>query len=133
MRAADLAGEGKARPAADQARHRDTVMRGSKGPDPVERLVRGQVAQQTSDLGHLERLRQLEGRQDPRQAASQHRLARARGPAHQEVMTAAGRDLEGPASLFLPMNLSEVVLRRLGVVLDNRFGWTLGFDDLGLH
>src|ERR1700680_672574 len=108
-------------------------MRRSKGTGPVEWLVGGEVAQQASDLRHLERLRQLEGRQDPWQAASQHRLARAGGPAHQEVMTAAGRDLEGPARLLLSMNLGEVVLRGLGGVLDHRLGWTLCFDDLRSH
>src|SRR5229473_3496371 len=81
---------------------------------PVERPSRQQVSKQASELRHLEGLAQVQGRQDPGEAASQHRLARARRAAQQEVMPAGGGDLDRATRLLLAVDFREVVLEDFG-------------------
>src|SRR5216683_6459888 len=77
---------------------------------PVERPSRQQVSKQASELRHLEGLAQVQGRQDPGEAASQHRLARAGRAAQQEVMPAGGGDLDRATRLLLAVDFREVEL-----------------------
>ena len=59
-----------------------------------------------------------EERQDPRQPAREHRLARAGRPGEQQVVAARRGDLEGPARPLLAAHVGEVghVRERLEVV-----------------
>ena len=86
------------------------MVRRAKRPRPVERPAARQLAEQAADLRHLERLVQLERRQDAGQAAREHRLAGARRAAQEEVMAAGRGDLEGAPRLLLAVDLGEVVL-----------------------
>ena len=60
------------------------------------------------DARHLERLVRLERRQEPRQAAGEHRLARARRAGEQQVVAAGGRELERPPGALLAADVGEV-------------------------
>ena len=51
-------------------------MRSPERPDPVDRPALGQLTEQAPDLSHLERLVQLERRQNARQAPGEHRRPR---------------------------------------------------------
>src|SRR5438874_1782710 len=88
-------------------------MRSPERPDPVDRPALGQLTEQAPDLSHLERLVQLERRQNARQAPGEHRLAGAGRPAHQDVVPAGRGDLERTPCLLLAVDLAEVVLRRI--------------------
>src|SRR4029078_7278179 len=59
----------------------------------------------------LEGLFLLEWRQDPRQAASEHRLADARWTAEQQGVTSGGAELERPPRALLATDVSEVERR----------------------
>ena len=111
MDAADLPGQRQAAAPADEARHRDAVVRGAKRAGPVERPVTRQLAEQAAHLRHLERLAELEWRKDAWQAAGQHRLAGTGRAAHQEVVAPGGRYLQGALRLLLAVDLGQVVLR----------------------
>jgi hypothetical protein len=77
---------------------------------------------------HLERRSGFEHRQDPRQAAREHRLPRPRRAAEEDVVAARRRQLERPPGPFLPANVGEIGSagralavrrqRRLGVELE---------------
>ena len=66
----------RARPAADEALRRDRVVRCAEGP--LRRQPAAADAGDAVDLGDLERLLEGRRRQDPRQPAREHRLARRR-------------------------------------------------------
>ena len=68
------------------------------------------------DPHHLERLARLERRQDRRQPASEHRLARSGRAGEQKVVTAGGGELERAAGALLAADVGQVGrigLRRL--------------------
>jgi hypothetical protein len=60
------------------------------------------------DPRHLERVFLFEGRQDPRQPAGEHGLARAGWAAEQQVVTAGGRQLECTSPSFLAANVGKI-------------------------
>ena len=60
----------------------------------------------------LERVLGLERRQQARQAAGEHRLARARRPEQQQVVTAGRRDLDGEPPEALTAHVGHVGGRR---------------------
>ena len=109
---ADLARYRQPTPTADEAGGGHAVMRGTKRARPVQRPVARQLAEEAADLGHVESLTKLERRQDPREAAREHRLAGAGRAAEQEMMSARGRHLERPLGLLLAMHLDQVVVDR---------------------
>src|SRR5216683_7785814 len=94
---ADLAGHREPRSTADEPGHRDAVVGGAERTRPIERATWYEVAEQAPDLGHLERLGQLERRQDSGQAAGEHGLAGAGRSAQQQMVAAGGGDLDRPA------------------------------------
>jgi hypothetical protein len=101
-------------------------MRRAKRAPPVQRASWQQVAEQASDLRHLEGLVELERREDSGDAAGEHRLAGTGRAAEQDVMPARGRDLDRPSRLLLSMNLPEVVLHRANDVVGRDAGEWLG-------
>ena len=130
MRPRDLARQRETAAAADEPGRRDAVVRGAKRARPVQRAVTGQLAEQTSHLGDLERFPQLERGQDSRQAAREHGLARARRTAQQQVVAARRCNLQGALGLFLTVHLGQVVFswlnRRMHVGAGLRRGDQLG-------
>ena len=86
-------------------------MRRAKRARPVQRAIARQLPEQASHLGDLDRFREFERRQDSRQAAGQHRLARARWPAQQQVVSSGGGHLQRTLGLFLSVHLAQVVLK----------------------
>ncbi len=85
-------------------------MRRAKRAYPIEGVLTWQLAKKASHLSHLERLVQLQRRQHAWKAAREHRLARARRTAHQQVMSARGCNLECSLRLLLPVNFGQVQL-----------------------
>jgi hypothetical protein len=64
------------------------------------------------DHGGLERLVEVEGRQQAGQAPRQHGLAAAGGAEEEQVVPAGGRHLERPLGHLLPGHVAEVERRR---------------------
>ena len=114
MREADLA-RPDAQAAADQRRHRRAVVRRAERPAAAD-LAAAELARDRRDHRHFERLGRLQRRQDARQAGGEQRLARARRPAHQQIVPAGRGDLERALGDFLPLDLGEVgtAVGRLG-------------------
>src|SRR6266576_5509369 len=96
------------RSAPDDRSGRRAVMRGAKRRVADERMVWIDETRDGMDPGDLERLLLLERRQDSRQPAGEHGLARAGWAAEQQVVTARGRQLECTASSFLAANVGEI-------------------------
>ena len=96
------------RAASDDRRRRRRVMRRAKGRHADQPAAGPQRARDRVDARHLERLVVVEERQDPRQAAGKHRLARARRAGEQHVMRSRRCDLEGPTRSLLPAHVAEV-------------------------
>ena len=115
MGEAHLAGP-RIRPAADQPRVRDGVVRRPERPARDERLSQRQNSGDRMNLGRLQRLVEAHLGEDRRKASRQHGLAGPRGTDQQDVMPARRRDLERPLGMRLPPHLREinVVLRPLG-------------------
>src|ERR1700682_3346487 len=111
MSSRNLAWHREAGTSTNQAGHRDAVMGRAERPQPIQRPVLCEVAQEAPHLRHLQRLAELEGRQDAGQAARQHGLAAARRAAEEEVMPTSRSDLERPPALFLAVDLAQVLLR----------------------
>jgi len=60
------------------------------------------------DPRHLEHLGVGQRRQDPGQAAREHRLASARRPGEEKVVATGGGELERAAGAFVPPHLGEL-------------------------
>src|SRR6476659_5920330 len=86
MREARLA-RSEPRPTADDRRGRRAVVRRAERRVADQRVLRINEARDRVNARDLEGLFLLEWRQDPRQAASEHRLADARWTAEQHVVT----------------------------------------------
>ena len=106
MRQADLA-RTHFQAAPDQGRHRRRMMRASERP-PSQHPSAVQFPRDRGDHRHFERFCGFKRRQYPRQAGSEQRLARARRPAHQEIMTARGGNLERALGDLLPFDLPQI-------------------------
>ena len=74
------------------------------------------------DPRHLERLVTGQRRQDAREAAPEHRLARARRAGQQHVVLPGGGELESAATALLPPNLGEIGQERLLELVTSRRG-----------
>src|SRR5258705_13002250 len=107
MREAGLA-RPQSRPADDDRRCRSAVMRRAKRRVADQWMVRVNEARDRVDARDLECLLLLERWQDPRQSPGEHRLARARRPSEQQVVTAGGRQLERASSTFLAADVGEI-------------------------
>jgi hypothetical protein len=103
-------------PAADQAGIADGVVRASERTRGNEPSIGGQEACDAVDHRDGERFVECEGRQERRKTAREHRLAPARRPDEQEVVTAGGSDLERSASGELAANVSEIGAGSAGLV-----------------
>ena len=106
MREADLAGP-DLEPAADQRRHRRPMVRASGTAGGGSIRPPFQLARDRGDHRHFERLGRLQRRQDPRQAGGEQRLARARRPAHQQVVPSRRGDLERALGDLLALDLGR--------------------------
>jgi hypothetical protein len=113
MSLAYLAGPGQAAASANQSRRRDAVVWCAKRSRRIQRARAVELAEQAAHLRDLERLVQLQRRQDAGQAAREHRLPCAGRTAQQQVMAARRRDLEGTLCLLLSVDLCQVVLDAL--------------------
>ena len=82
----------------------------------------GQRSRHGVDPRHLERLVARERRQDARQAATEHRLARARRPGEENVVLARGGELERPPPALLAPHLREIGHERLLELVASRRG-----------
>ena len=91
MRERRLAGP-RGRAAADESGSRDRVVGRAERPRPNQPV--GVHSGDAVDPRHFDRLRVRHRRQDRRQPASEHRLARAGRPLEQQVVRARRRDLE---------------------------------------
>ena len=100
--------------AADEPGVGDGVVRGPKGPPAQEPLARLEQPHDAVNLGGLQGLFLVQGRQDGRQALGQHGLARARRADHQDVVAAGRGQQQGPLHRLLALDLAEiqVVVRR---------------------
>jgi hypothetical protein len=85
MRQRDLARVGR-RAAADEARHRDRMVRRAEGPLRHQRATGGQEPRHRPDRGDFQHLVARRRRQDCRKAPRQHRLASARRADEQHVV-----------------------------------------------
>ena len=88
-----LAGAESARAAADERGRRRGVMRRAERASARQTVPRSMTGGRV-DARDLERLVGVEGRQDGRQPAGEHRLSGARRAGEQHVMPARGRDLQ---------------------------------------
>ena len=111
MREARLAGT-DARAAADDRRGRRAVVRRAERRRRDERLLDREQPGHRVDPRHLECRRRLERRQQPGQAAREHRLPRSRRPGEQQVVPARGGDLERAPRALLSSDVREVGQRR---------------------
>ena len=107
MREARLA-RPEMRAAADDRGGRGAVMRRAKRRPRDERLAVVHEAGDRVDPRDLERGVGVERRQDPRQAAREHRLPRAGRAAEEDVVPARGRQLERAPGAFLAAHVGEV-------------------------
>ena len=73
-----------------------------------ERLVMRQQTGDRMDARHLERRLRVERREDAGQPPREHRLARARRPAEQQVVPAGCGDLERAPRALVPSHVREV-------------------------
>ena len=81
-----------------RARRREIVWCGARNGRRVDEPAAVAQARDAVDARDLERLLARQRRQDRRQAPGEHRLARARRPAEQQVVAAGGRDRRAPRS-----------------------------------
>ena len=98
---------------ADDRRGRGAVMRRAKRRREDDRAPRRQRAGDGVDARHLERLVPRQRRQDARQPAPEHRLARSRRAGEQHVVLSGGGELERAAAALLPAHLGEIGQERL--------------------
>ena len=113
VREADLT-RPRHRAAADHGRRRGAVVRRPERRRGDEARAGRERAGHRVDPRHLERLVVRQRREDRRQAAGEHGLARARRPREQEVVRTGRRQLERPAAAFLPADVPEVGQGRRG-------------------
>src|SRR3954471_18353404 len=111
------------RPAADDRRRRRTVVRCAKRRVSDQRVIGIDEPRHRVDTRHFERLLLFERRQDPRQPAREHGLARSRRAAEQEVVPSGRRELERAAATLLATHGRQVErpVPRLSVA-DDEFG-----------
>ena len=111
VRPADLSRHSEATPAAHQPRGRDAVVRGPERPLPLERTAAAQVAEHAAQLRDLQRLAELERREDAREAPRERGLAGARAASQQQMVASRRRQLQRPFCFLLAVDLDQVVLR----------------------
>ena len=68
----------------------------------------GQFSRQRRDHADIQHLARIHGWQDGGQTLGQHRLACARRPYHEEMVSAGGGHLHRPFSGFLSLDVLEV-------------------------
>ena len=90
-------------------------MRGSKRRDADEAGARAEHAGDRVDPRHLEGVVVVQRRQEPREAAGEHRLADTRRARKKQVVTAGSSDLEHASCAFLPADVGEVGCRRSAI------------------
>jgi hypothetical protein len=93
--------------AADHPRRAGASVRAAEGAQ-AQQPGRRLLGDQGVDLGHRDRLRQAERRQDPRQPAGEHGLPRAGRSEEEEVVAPRRRHLQRPLRRLLPAHLGEV-------------------------
>ncbi len=125
---ADLSWHGEPRATADEPGHGHAVVRSAEGARPVQRSTGQEVAQKASDLRHLERLSQLERRQDAGEAPGEHGLPGTGRATQQQVVAAGGGDLDRAPGLFLSVDLGEVGIENAGGRVGRDIGEELGRD-----
>ncbi len=86
----------------------ETVWWGARNGRRVDQTGPLVQAGDAVDPGHLQRLRGVERREDPRQAPREHRLPRAGRTLEEQVMAARGGDLEREQRLLLAAHVAEV-------------------------
>ncbi len=96
---------------------------GRRTSPPAEGQAGGRV-----DHGGLQRQVPAEGGEEAGQALSQHRLARARWPEQEEVVTTCGGGLDGEAGHDLAPHVSQIRQRDVGRDLRRRRGRRPGRD-----
>ena len=121
VRERDLA-RARRRPAANQGRRRDGVVRRAEGRRAQQPCPRRKQSGDRMDAGDLEGVDVVEPRQDPRQAPGEHRLADPGRPRQQQVVPARGRELERPARTLLAAHVGEVGHRLRELGLGRRLG-----------
>ena len=84
------------------------VVRRPERPLAHQRRLRRQQSAHTVDAGHLQRLVDRHRRQDRRQGPRQQRLARARRPAHDQVVRTGRRHLQAPLDVLLALDVGEI-------------------------
>ena len=98
----------RVRAAAEEAGVGDRVVRRAEGALEDERLVGGERAGDAVDLRRLQRLVERHFREDGREAAREHRLARAGRPDHDHVVAAGDGHLHRALGAFLSAHVGEV-------------------------
>ena len=100
-------------PAADEARGRNAVMRAAEGAMPRKQSI-DVLTQDRMDAQRL--LLVLDGKlgQDAGHTACEHRLARSRGPNHEQAEFSCRRKRHAAFSDFLPQHVGIVELRLKG-------------------
>ena len=96
------------RTAADQSRIADGVVRRAKGTHAHQSVARVQHTGHAVNLGGLQRLFKSQRRQNRRHAFGQHRLAAARRPDHQNVVSARAGHFHGALGRVLAAHILEV-------------------------
>ena len=84
------------------------VMGIAEGPRRQQGLIRLEPAKGTVDTRRLQALGGTERRHDRRQPSGQHRLAGARAPDHQDIMSASCRNNQGTLGELLAAHVAEI-------------------------
>ncbi|AKJ01269.1 Hypothetical protein AA314_02895 [Archangium gephyra] len=98
----------RGRAAAHQPRVGDGVVGRAEGPLAHHRLLVSQQAEHGVDLRHLQRLVERHRGEDAGQSPGQHRLARARWTAHQDVVATGGGQLQRRLDVRLSPHVGHV-------------------------
>ncbi len=96
------------RPATDEPGVADGVVRGAERADRGDARTGWQQSRDAVNTGGLERLVQGHGRQDGREPAREHGLARAGRTNHEQVVAPSRRDLERAFGRGLASHVAEV-------------------------
>ena len=103
--------------AADHGDLRGEMVRSPERPPGHQPARQPRAACHGVNFGGLQRLLARQRRQDGRQAPCEHRLARARGTDHNDVVAARRGNLQRPFHMRLPLHVGEI----LGVTRCRRF------------
>ena len=107
VREADFA-RPRIRSAADERRVGDCVVRRAKRTDGQQPCAWAEEAGDRVNRRRLERFRERQRRQDPRDPTRHHRLACAGRTDQQQIVSARGRDLERTPSEQLAADVGEI-------------------------